>query len=326
MASDPTPTPEPAAPEPSAAEPAAVEPAAEGPWGGATPDGLVWEQRLEGLRRPLLVAAFEGWNDAADAATFAAKWLSEHGHAQRIASIDPEAHLDFQARRPHVELVDGVTRRIVWPESVFSVARYPERDLVVLRGVEPSYRWRSFCRAVLTVHAATGCEMLVTFGALLADVPHTRDVRVTGTATDPELVARLRLEPSRYEGPTGIVGVLHDAARAQGIPSVSLWAPVPHYIASAPNPPASLAILERFAGLAGLDLDLSRVRRTVKRWRRQVDEVTTNDDDVRAYVERLEARYDETSQAPDVGWGDDLPTGEEIATELERYLRDQSPD
>jgi len=290
-------------------------------------DGLVWEQAPPPLRRPLLVAAFEGWNDAADAATFAARYLLQHGDAQRIAHIDPEAHTDFQARRPQVELIDGVTRSIVWPESTFSVAHYPERDLVVLRGIEPSYRWRSFCRAVLEVYAATGCEMVVTFGALLADVPHTRKVRVTGTATDPLLIARLSLEPSRYEGPTGIVGVLHDTCRANRIPSVSLWAPVPHYIASPPNPPASAALLERFSRLSGIHLDLSRVHRTVERWRAQVDRVAADDDDIRTYVERLEARYDEAAaEDGSASWGDELPTGDEIADELERYLREHRGD
>jgi hypothetical protein len=284
-------------------------------------DGLVWEEHPGPLRRPLLVAAFEGWNDAADAATFAAGYLARHGGAERVAHIDPEAHTDFQARRPQVQLVDGVTRRIVWPTSSFWVARFPERDLVVLRGIEPSYRWKSFCRAVLEVYRATGCEMVVTFGALLADVPHTRKVTVTGTATDPELITRLSLAPSRYEGPTGIVGVLHEECRAAGIPSVSLWAPVPHYIASPPNPPASAAILDRFGRLTGIALDLSRVRETVARWRAQVDEVAADDDDIRSYVERLETRYDEEHEDETADWGEELPTGDEIADELEQYLR-----
>ena len=293
------------------------------------PDGLIWEERPSRLRRPVLVAAFEGWNDAADAATFAAQWLTQHGNGTRAAHIDPEAHIDFQARRPQVQLVDGITRSVTWPESTFYVARYPERDLVVLRGVEPSYRWKSFTRAVLDVATETGCEMVITFGALLADVPHTRDVRVTGTATDPHLIDSLELEVSRYEGPTGIVGVLQDACRIADIASVSLWAPVPHYIASPPNPPASLAILERFGSLAGLELDLSRVRRTATSWKEQVDQVAAGDDDIQSYVTRLEARYDEDvddeDDEPEEDWGE-LPSGDEIATELEKFLRDQRPE
>ncbi len=289
-------------------------------------DGLVWEERPESLQRPVLVAGFEGWNDAADAASAAAQWIAQHGErATRVASMDPEEHFDFQARRPEVELVDGVTRAVNWPENVFSTVRFDGRDLVVLRGIEPSYRWRSFCNAVLTVVHETGCEMVVTFGALLADVPHTRRVRITGTATDPELIRRLDLAQSRYEGPTGIVGVLHDACHRAGVPSVSLWAPVPHYIAAPPNPPATLGLLERFGSLLGLHLDVSRLEETVGTWRERVDEVAGDDDDVRSYVRKLEERYD-AEEHEGAAWGDQLPSGDELASELERFLREQRGD
>ncbi len=288
---------------------------------------MTWEGTASDLRRPVLIAGFEGWNDAGDAASGAATWLTQHSRsdAERVAFIDPEEHFDFQARRPQVTLAGGVTRSVAWPENVFFTVHRDERDLVVLRGIEPSYRWPSFCRAVLSVARATSCEMVVTFGALLADVPHTREARVTGTATDPDLVVRLGLAQSRYEGPTGIVGVLHDHCRAQGMDSVSLWAPVPHYLAAPPNPPAILALLGRAAGLLGLDLDLSRLHRTAAAWREKVDEVTSADDDVRGYVRTLEARYDaETSGDPsDTSWGANLPTGDELANEVERFLRDQ---
>ena len=287
-------------------------------------DGLVWEQELEPLRRPVLVAGFEGWNDAADAASTAAGWLMEHGStdAARMASIDPEEHFDFQSRRPQIELVAGVTRTITWPENLFSVVRLEERDLIVLRGIEPSYRWRSFCAAVLEVAAAAGCELVVTFGALLADVPHTRTARVTGASTDPELVEQLGLTPSRYEGPTGIVGVLHDFCSQQSVPSVSLWAPVPHYLAAPPNPPATLALLDRLRALCGLTLDLAILERTLAAWREKVDEVAAADDDVRGYVATLETRFDEDDDA-DTSWGVSLPTGDELASEVERFLREQ---
>jgi proteasome assembly chaperone (PAC2) family protein len=287
-------------------------------------DGLVWEQELEPLRRPVLVAGFEGWNDAADAASTAAAWLTDHGStdAIRVASIDPEEHFDFQSRRPQIELVAGVTRTVTWPENLFSVVRLAERDLVVLRGIEPSYRWRSFCADVLEVATAAGCELVVTFGALLADVPHTRTARVTGASTDPELIEQLGLTPSRYEGPTGIVGVLHDYCRQQSVPSVSLWAPVPHYLAAPPNPPATLALLDRLRALCGLTLDLSRLERTVAAWREKVDEVAAADDDVRGYVATLEARFDEDDEAG-TSWGASLPTGDELASEVERFLREQ---
>jgi predicted ATP-grasp superfamily ATP-dependent carboligase len=289
-------------------------------------DGLVWEEQPRALRRPVLVAGFEGWNDAADAASAAAQWVAQHGGpTSRIASVDPEEHFDFQARRPTVELADGVTRAVRWPENVFSTVQFEGRDLVVLRGIEPSYRWKSFCNAVLTVVRETGCEMVVTFGALLADVPHTRKVRITGTATDAELIRRLDLAQSRYEGPTGIVGVLHDACHAAGVPSVSLWAPVPHYIAAPPNPPATLGLLERVGSLLGLDFELSRLEDSVGSWRRRVDEVAGDDDDVRAYVRKLEERYD-AEDAEGASWGDELPSGEELASELERFLREQRGD
>jgi proteasome assembly chaperone (PAC2) family protein len=270
----------------------------------------------------VLIAGFEGWNDAADAASSAATWLAQHGasDAERVASIDPEEHFDFQSRRPQVELVGGVTRSITWPENAFFTVSQDERDLVVLRGVEPSYRWGSFCAAVLSVAQATSCEMVITFGALLADVPHTREARVTGTATDPELVDRLGLAQSRYEGPTGIVGVLHDKCRAAGIASVSLWAPVPHYLAAPPNPPATLALLERTRSLLGLQLDLGRLHRTAAAWRDKVNEVASADEDVSGYVHTLEERYD--ADDSETSWGVDLPTGDELAKEVERYLRD----
>ena len=283
----------------------------------------MWDEQPESLRRPVLVAGFEGWNDAADASSTAATWLTQNeASATRVATIDPEEHFDFQARRPHVQLVGGVTRELTWPENAFFTVRREERDLVVLRGVEPSYRWRSFSRAVLDVARTTNCELVVTLGALLADVPHTRTARVTGTSTDEDLVQRLGLASSRYEGPTGIVGVLHDACRAESVPSVSLWAPVPHYLAAPPNPPATLALLQRVGDLCGLELDLRRLERTADAWREKVDEVTAADEDVRGYVETLEERYD-AEQGSDDSWGANLPTGDELATEVERFLREQ---
>ena len=291
------------------------------------PDGLTWDRTPEPLRRPVLVAGFEGWNDAADAASSAAGWLTQHGSSTQLASIDPEEHFDFQSRRPQVELVDGVTRKIAWPENRFFSVGFDDRDLVVLRGIEPSYRWKSFSRAVSTVAHETGCEMVITLGALLADVPHTRAARITGTATDGELIDRLGLAQSRYEGPTGIVGVLNDYCRNDGVSSVSLWAPVPHYLAAPPNPPATLALLERFANLAELTFDLSRLQRTAQAWREKVDEVAAGDDDVRNYVATLEERFDAEATADgsisDRSWGTNLPSGDELAREVERFLREQ---
>lgn len=280
-------------------------------------EGLVRGESVE-LRRPLLVAAFRGWNDAGDAATHAATWLVEQGDATRIAYVDPEEHIDFQSTRPQVELIDGVTRQIAWPANEFFAVRLANapRDLVVLLGVEPNYRWRAFCELALGVAVENGCEMAVTFGALLADTPHTRPPRVTGTTTDPDMMDRLDLVRSRYEGPTGIVGVLHDACHRADIQSVSLWVPVPHYIAQPPHPAATLALLERFDRLAELGLDLSELAARAEDWTQQVAGALTDDENAYRYVAQLEERYD-TNDEPT------LPTGDELAAELERFLRDQ---
>jgi len=291
-------------------------------------DGLLWEQRPE-LRRPLLVAAFAGWNDAGDAATGAADWLVRQSDPRRIATIDPDEHIDYQSRRPQVELVDGVTRGITWPTNDCFAVTFGERDIVVLRGVEPNLRWKSFCNAVMTVASETKCEMVVTLGALLGDVPHTRPARVTGTATDPGLINGLELTRSQYEGPTGIVGVLHDACRTTGLRSASLWAPVPHYVATAPNPPATRALLEHFALLADLPLDLHGFDQLVDLWRVQVDHALRDNDDVCNYVRELEGRVD-AEDASERGIvlgghpaGGGVPNADELAAEVEQFLRDQ---
>jgi proteasome assembly chaperone (PAC2) family protein len=279
---------------------------------------LAWEQRPE-LRRPVLVAGFEGWNDAASAASEAAGWLTRQFGATKVASMDPEEHFDFQSARPTVELVDGVTRDLTWPANEFFAVPVDARDIVVLRGVEPNLRWPSFCREVLGVASETGCEMVVTLGALLADVPHTRPVRVTGATTDPELMGSLHLQRSRYEGPTGIVGVLHDTARATGVASASLWAPVPHYVSTPPNPLATRALLDRLAQLLGTSFELGDLDELSQAWQTRVDEVVSQDDDVRSYVGQLEERYDTEAET-------DIPSGEGLADEVEQFLRDRGDD
>jgi proteasome assembly chaperone (PAC2) family protein len=294
-------------------------------------DGLVWE-RHPMLRRPLLVAAFSGWNDAGDAATGAADWLVRQRDPVRLAGIDPDEHLDYQSHRPQIELVDGVARAVTWPANDCYAVTFDERDLVVLKGVEPNVRWKSFCRAVVAVAEETSCEMVITLGALLGDVPHTRAVRVTGTASDPDLVNGLELQRSQYEGPTGIVGVLHDACHASGLRSASLWAPVPHYVSSPPNPPATRALLERFAQLAELELDLHGLDQLVDLWRVQVDHAIRDNDEVSTYVRELEGRVD-AEDAEDRGivlgghpaGGGSVPDAEELAAEVERFLREQNP-
>ncbi|HEX2738730.1 MAG TPA: PAC2 family protein [Acidimicrobiia bacterium] len=282
-------------------------------------DGLVWERHPAALRQPALVAAFEGWNDAADASSDAATWLVGEFGAQRFATIEPDGYFDFQSRRPEVELVDGVTRAVRWPSTECFAASVPsaERDLIIVIGVEPHYRWREFCATVLYLARETGCELLVTFGALLADVPHTRPLRLAGSANDPELVTRLGLEHSQYEGPTGIVGVLHHECREAEMPSVSLWAPVPHYVASPPDPVASRALLDRFGSLVGVPLDLHGLDHQADEWRRRVDEVVAADEQATQYVRELEARG-EAMEREEL----EHASGDELAAELERYLRE----
>ena len=294
------------------------------------------------LRRPAMVAAFSGWNDAADAATDAVRWLARATNARPFASLDVEEYVDFQASRPTVELLDGVVRSVTWPSLAFSAGALPgsARDIVLLLGVEPNLKWRAFCDDVVGVARTTGCEMVVTIGALLGDTPHTRDISCTGSATDDVLAARLGMQRSRYEGPTGIVGVLHDAVRRVGFPSASIWAPIPHYVATPPNPKGTRALVDRLRQLLDLDLEITDLDIASSAWERSVSEVVAGDPDVSAYVERLEARYDaaaetswldeseEDEEAEDEDWfdEDDLPSGESLAEDFERYLRDQPDD
>jgi proteasome assembly chaperone (PAC2) family protein len=294
------------------------------------PDGLQWERRPD-LRDPLLVAAFEGWNDAGDAATGAADWLVRNcdpPSPAAFATIDPDEHVDYQSRRPHVEISDGVAVGIQWPSHSCYATSWGERDVVVVRGVEPNLRWRSYCDGIIDVARATGCRTVVTLGALLGDVPHTRPVRVTGTSTDDDLVTSLALTRSRYEGPTGIVGVLSDACRTAGLRTVSLWAPVPHYLASPPNPPATRALLERFEAVARLGLELDGLDRLAEVWRAQVDHALTGNDEMQGYVRQLELRVD-TDDAEEQGVvldADGLPSAEELVGEVEQFLREQGGD
>jgi predicted ATP-grasp superfamily ATP-dependent carboligase len=268
------------------------------------------------LVRPVLIAAFRGWNDGAQGATLAGGYLAKTWEAERFADIDPEGFFDFQATRPHVSLVDGFTRRIQWPETAFYHARIPrlDRDAVLLLGVEPSLRWRTFSGLITGLAKDLGVELVVSLGSLLADVPHSRPAPVTGSASDPELVESLGLQASRYEGPTGIVGVLHDACRRAGIPSVSLWAAVPHYVSLTPSPRAGLALCERLGQLLGTDVDTSELSQAVEGYVEQVSEAVAADAETAAYVEELEQRADAIDP-------EELPSGDALAAELTRFLR-----
>jgi predicted ATP-grasp superfamily ATP-dependent carboligase len=279
------------------------------------------ELRISGrpsLERPTLIAAFRGWNDGGQGASLAAGYLAKLWGAQRFAEIDPETFFDFQATRPHVSLEEGVTRRIDWPSTVFYNAR-PEgldHDVVLLLGIEPNLRWRTFSDLVVGFAKELDTELVVTLGALLADVPHTRPCPVTGTASDPKLVDRLGLSASRYEGPTGIVGVLHDGCRRAEIPSVSFWAAVPHYVSLTPSPRAALALCNRLSDLLGVSIQTTELDEAASAYADQVSEAVSSDPETAAYVEELERRADTLEE-------EDIPSGEALAAELTRFLRDR---
>ena len=277
------------------------------------------------LERPVLIGAFRGWNDGGQAATLATGYLARLWDAQKFADIDPELFVDFQATRPHVSLDEGSTRRIEWPENAFFRARIPgaNRDAVLLIGVEPNYRWRTFTDLVSDLARDLGVELVVTLGALLADVPHSRPSPVTGAATDQHLVDEFGLQLSRYEGPTGIVGVLLDACRRSGIPSVSLWAAVPHYVSLAPSPRAARALCDRLSGVLGTEIDVRELADAEDSYVEQVSEAVAGDAELAAYVEELEQRADSLDLLEESGG---LPSGEALAAEIARFLRERESD
>jgi proteasome assembly chaperone (PAC2) family protein len=286
---------------------------------------LRWERRPDGLRAPALVCAFKGWNDAGDAATTALQFVGTSLGATRFATIDPEEFFDFQATRPQVKLVEGLTREIEWPEVEIFEARVPRapRDLILVTGSEPSMRWRTFTQLILDLAEALGVQMVVSLGALLADVAHSRPIGITGLASDPALVERLQVTASSYEGPTGIVGVLQAACQRAGIPSASLWASVPHYIASAPNPKASLALVRKLEGLVGVSVDATELESASSDYERQVNLAVQSDPDVQAFVERLEKAADEEDEPLDPT---ELPSGDRLASDFMRFLKQRGGD
>jgi proteasome assembly chaperone (PAC2) family protein len=279
---------------------------------------LIVSSRPE-LRRPVLIAAFRGWNDGGQGATLGGGYLAKQWGAESFAEIDPENFYDFQAVRPNVSLEDGLTRKLEWPSNTFLHAPIPglDRDAVILLGVEPNLRWKTYSGLVLEVVQDLEVELVVTLGSLLADVPHTRAAPVSAAASDPALVEELGVEPSRYEGPTGIVGIVLDACRHAGLPAVSLWAAVPHYVSLAPSPRAALALCRRLGELIGTDIDLAELEQAGEEYSEQVTEAVASDAETAAYVEELERRVDMMDAA------EDLPTGESLAAELTRFLRER---
>jgi len=279
------------------------------------------------LERPVLIAGFTGWNDAAEASSLAVGTLNDAWEARRFGAFDAEEFLDFQATRPQIALSDGVTRTIEWPENALS-ATAPALDAlggrgaVLLSGPEPNFRWRSFCDAVAETAKDLGAEMVVTMGALLADVPHSRPVSVSANSQDSVLVKDLHLSASRYEGPTGITGVLHRVCAEAGLPSVSFWASVPHYLPAVPSAPAALALLQSLSVLLKMDVDTSDLEETAGSYQEQVSVAVSQDADLSSYVQMLEERFDSQVE----GGERNLPTGDDLAQELEGFLRDQRHD
>ena len=283
---------------------------------------LDWMPELE---RPVLIAGFTGWNDAAEASSLAVSTLGEAWGARRFGHFDAEEFFDFQATRPQITLTDGVTRTIEWPENTLSatapaVEALRGRGAVLLSGPEPNFRWRSFCDAVAETARDLGAETVVTMGALLADVPHSRPVSVSANSQDPVLVENLKLSASRYEGPTGITGVLHRVCAEAGLPSVSFWASVPHYLPAVPSAPAALALLQNLSVLLRIDVNTSELEETANSYQEQVSVAVAQDSDLSSYIQMLEERFDSQVE----GGERNLPTGDDLAQELEGFLRERN--
>jgi proteasome assembly chaperone (PAC2) family protein len=276
------------------------------------------ENELPRLVDPVLIAAFEGWNDAGEAASTALEHLELSWDATPLASIDPEEYYDFQVTRPHVRQADGVTRRIEWHTTRLSVAQLPgtERHVVLVNGIEPNLRWRAFCGELLGFIERLGVTKVITLGALLTDTPHTRPTPVSGISFDAASAGELRVEPSSYQGPTGIVGVFQNACVEAGVPAISFWAAVPHYVSQARVPKAAVALLHRVEEVLDVEVPLGALPEQAEEWERTVSEMAEADDEVREYVRQLEeqAAIDNDADVPEAD-------GDAIAADFERYLR-----
>jgi len=279
---------------------------------------LIWEQTPPELRSPVLVCSFRGWNDAAGAASAALETIAGTMDSELLAELDPEEFFDFQANRPTITLTDGMTRHIDWPSNQLVGVRAPsaERDLLLLDGTEPNLRWRTFADSFVDAAEQMGVEMVVTLGALIAEVAHTMPVPITGLASDEELVERLDLQRSSYEGPTGVVGVIHDTCRQRGIQSASLWAAVPHYVAAVPNPKAALALLRRLEGLTGVAVDATELEEETQTYEEQVGRAVAANPEIEELVGRIEEEQAEQFTMPE-----EVPSADALARDFQRFLR-----
>ena len=285
-------------------------------------DPIVWEREPPQLRSPVLVASFSGWNDAASAASTALGAIGASLETELIARIDPEEFFDFQANRPTIEISDGELQGVEWPDNliVAATASDAERDLLLISGTEPSTRWRGFCNSVLDVAEACGVETVVTFGSLIADVAHTRPVPITGLATDGTMIDQLGFEDVAYEGPTGVLGIFHAVCRERGMSAASLWAAVPHYAAAVPNPKAGLALLRRLEGMIGIAVEATELEEAATAFEQQVTQAVEANPEIKEMVEHLEEQQDEVAGFTQ----DDVPSGDAIAQEFQRFLRQQN--
>jgi proteasome assembly chaperone (PAC2) family protein len=284
---------------------------------------VIWNSRPV-LRAPVMVCAFKGWNDAGEAASAALGFIRGHFESAEVATIDPEEFYDFTAVRPNVRLTEGFAREIDWPENTLSSAEVPgaEGDLVMLEGTEPSLRWKRFTSQVIDAAHELGVRKVITLGALLADVPHSRPVSITGLSSDEDVMGRMGYGRTTYQGPTGIVGVLHQACAKAGFETASLWASVPHYVAAAPNPKVALALVRAFEGVAGVAVDAGELEEAAEDYERQVTAAVASDPEVKAFVERLESAVDEVDLEEEAH----LPSADTIARDFQRFLRQRGPE
>ena len=280
---------------------------------------LIWDRKPDELRAPAMICAFQGWNDAGDSASSAVAFLASALEAKRFAKVDSQEFYDFQANRPSVRLREGSAEEIMWPTVEIYEAFAPRalRDLVLVQGVEPSMRWRSFSQHLVDLAEVLGVKVILSLGALLGDVAHSRPVTMTGYASDPTMLQRLGITPSNYEGPTGIISVLHTTCMQAGIPSATMWAGIPHYVAAAANPKAALALVRRIEGVVGVSVDVTDLEAAAAEYERQVGIAVQNDPEIQAFVERLEREADaEEARSPK-----EVPDGDTLAREFQRFLQ-----